>query len=193
MTTDLLERRKTAVGPDLGPCPVIHTARLTLRPHRLSDADAIALSLGDYQVARMLSRVPVPYHRSDAVDWLVRQRSGASAGWTFAVTAEDEVHIGSVGIDLRHGRWHLGYWLNRGHWGRGYAGEAVDAAVDGFFRQMPDTVLHSGVFADNAGSLNLQKKLGFDITGCAQIYALARNRMVSHIETRLVAANLRRP
>ena len=193
MTTHLRELPQAAARPDPGPCPVIETARLRLRPHRLSDADAIAETLGDYQVSRMLARVSAPYHRADALDWLVRQGAGLVPGWTLAITEGDDVHIGCVGIELRHGQWHLGYWLNRFYWNRGYAGEAVHAAVERFFRRMPGTDLHSGVFADNAGSLKLQKKLGFEITGCAQIYGLARNGMVSHIETRLAAADLRRP
>ncbi|HTO32869.1 MAG TPA: GNAT family N-acetyltransferase [Pararhizobium sp.] len=193
MTTHLRERPKAAPRPDPGPCPAIETARLVLRPHRLSDADAVAQSLGDYQVSRMLARVPVPYHRSDAVDWLIRQGSGLFAGWTLAITTGDDVHIGCIGIELRHGQWHVGYWLNRFYWNRGYATEAVYAAIEHFFRRMPGTTLHSGVFVDNAGSLKLQKKLGFEITGCAQIYALARSGMVSHIETRVTAADLRRP
>lgn len=193
MSTRLRERPVIAARPDPGPCPVIETARLTLRPHRLSDADAIAQSLSDYQVSSMLSRVPAPYHRADALDWLVQQNAGLIAGWTLAVTTGDDVHIGCVGIELLHGQWHLGYWLNRFYWGRGYASEAAYAAIDRFFRRMPDTILHSGVFAENAGSLKVQKKLGFDITGCTQVYALARNSMVSHIETRITAAGLRKP
>ncbi|CAN7324586.1 GNAT family N-acetyltransferase [Pararhizobium sp. LjRoot255] len=193
MTAHLVERPKVAARPDPGSCPVIETTRLTLRPHRLSDADAVAQSLGDYQISRMLARVPVPYHRQDALDWLMRQTAGLGRDWTLAITTGDAVHIGCVGIEFMHGQWHLGYWLNRFYWGRGYASEAAHAAIERFFRRMPDTVLHSGVFADNAGSLKLQKKLGFEITGCAQVYALARNGMVSHIETRITAADLRRP
>ena len=193
MTAHLRERPKIAARPDPGPCPVIETARLTLRPHRLSDADAVAQSLGDYQISRMLARVPVPYHRQDALDWLVRQTAGLNGDWTLAITTGDDVHIGCVGIELMHGQWHLGYWLNRYYWSRGYASEAVHAAVGRFFQRMPGTVLHSGVFADNAASLKLQKKLGFEITGCSQIYALARNSLVSHIETRITAGDLRKP
>lgn len=193
MSAHLVERPRVAARPDPGSCPVIETARLILRPHRLSDADAVAQSLGDYQIARMLARVPVPYHRQDALDWLMRQTAGLGRDWTLAITTGDDVHIGCVGIELMHGQWHLGYWLNRYYWGRGYASEAAHAAMERFFRRMPETVLHSGVFADNAGSLKLQKKLGFEITGCAQVYALARNGMVSHIETRITAGDLRNP
>jgi RimJ/RimL family protein N-acetyltransferase len=193
MNTLAFPRSKQAVArPEPGPCPVIETKRLILRPHRLADADAIAQSLGDYQVSRMLARVPVPYHRQDARDWLVRHTSGVLPDWTLAITTGDDVHIGCIGIELLHGQWHLGYWLNRYYWGRGYASEAAHAAIERFFMRMPETVLHSGVFADNAASLKLQQKLGFEITGCTQVYALARAGMVSHIETQLTAAALRK-
>ena len=193
MTAHLRERPPVTAKLDLGPCPTIRTERLVLRPHRLDDADAIAQSLGDFQVSRMLARVPTPYHRQDALDWLVRQNSGLVAGWALAITDGDDVHIGTIGLELRHGQWHIGYWLNRYYWGRGYAREAVHAAVERFFRRMPMAVLHSGVFADNAASLKLQKALGFEVTGCSDVYALARNAMVSHIETAVTAAGLRAP
>ncbi|WP_026615461.1 MULTISPECIES: GNAT family N-acetyltransferase [Ensifer] len=187
------ERSRLVARPDPGPSPVIETERLRLRPHRLSDAPAIAESLSDFQVARMLARVPAPYDQQDALDWLNRQTANVLPDWTLAITAGDDVHIGCIGIELRHGRWHVGYWLNRFYWGKGLASEAVYAAVERFFRRMPEVTLHSGVFADNPASLRLQEKLGFKVTGCSQIYALARNAMVAHIETRLAAEGLRRP
>ena len=166
-----------------GPTPVIQTERLTLRPHRISDADAITGSLSDFAVTRMLARVPTPYDRQDALDWLVRNTSGLGNDWTLAITEGDDVHIGMVGIELRHGRWHLGYWLNRYYWRRGIMTEAVAAALERFARRMPEVAVFSGVFADNPASLKLQQRLGFDIIGCAEIYSFARNTMVPHIET----------
>lgn len=166
-----------------GPVPVISTARLTLRPHRLSDADAIAESLSDFAITRMLARVPAPYDRQDALDWLVPVTSGLLPDWPLAITDGDDTHIGTVSIELRHGRWHLGYWLNRLYWRRGYMGEAAAAAIERFSRRMPETTIHSGVFADNIASLHLQEKLGFRITGCSEVYSFARNTLVPHIET----------
>ncbi|KQV73031.1 GNAT family N-acetyltransferase [Rhizobium sp. Root1220] len=166
-----------------GPQPVITTDRLTLRPHRLSDADAIAGSLSDFAVTRMLARVPAPYDRQDALDWLVVATSGSLPDWQLAITDGDDTHIGVVSIELRHGRWHLGYWLNRYYWRRGYMSEAVAAMLERFSRRMPETSVHSGVFADNPASLRLQERLGFRMTGCSEIYSFARNTMVTHVET----------
>ncbi|NTF63429.1 GNAT family N-acetyltransferase [Rhizobium rhizogenes] len=174
-----------------GPTPIIQTERLTLRPHRLSDADAITESLSDFAVTRMLARVPTPYDRQDALDWLVQHTAGLDTGWDLAVTEKDDVHIGMAGIDLRHGRWHLGYWLNRYYWRRGIMGEAVGATLERFARRMPDVAVFSGIFADNPASLKLQQKLGFEIIGCSEVYSFARNTMVPHIETVLKPGALR--
>ena len=176
-----------------GPCPVITTERLLLRPHRMADATAIAESLSDFKVSRMLSRVPQPFDRQDALDWLVPQTSGILPDWTLAVTTGDDVHIGVAAIELRTGGWHLGYWLNRFYWDRGYMTEAAAAVLERFFRRMPDATLHSGAFADNLASLHVQKKLGFRTADADEIFCLSRNRMVPHIETILAAEDFRRP
>jgi len=126
----------------------------------------------------------------DALDWLIPRASGIDRNWTLAITEKDDVHIGVVAIELRHGRWNLAYWLNRYYWRRGIMGEAVSAALERFGRRMPETSVHSGVFVDNPASLKLQEKLGFRITGCTEVYSFARNTMVPHIETVLSPGTL---
>jgi len=192
MSATTLERTR----PDMrmpGPCPVIATGRLVLRPHRRTDADSIAQSLSDFSVSRMLARIPLPYDRQDAQDWLQMQLAGTSVDWTHAITTGDDVHIGVVSFELRGSSWHLGYWLNRYYWGKGIMTEAAAAALDRFLRRMPETVVHSGAFADNAPSLKIQQKLGFRITNCNELFNTTRNAMVPHIETRLRPEDFRRP
>ena len=183
-----MERTRVA-GP--GPCPTITTARLTLRPHRMSDADAIAQSLADFQVSRMLARVPAPYDRQDATEWLSVATTDLHEGWALAITAGDDVHIGCVAFERQQGEWHLGYWLNRFYWRRGYMSEAVRAATARFLMRMPGTEIHSGIFADNLASLKVQEKAGFRVTGCSDMFCLARGTMVAHIETRLEPGDFR--
>lgn len=187
----LRQERQVAGEPDPGPCPVVATERLTLRPHRIADADAIAQSLGDFRVSRMLASVPAPFDRQDAQEWLSSVTSGLLPGWALAITNGDDVHLGVVSFEQRAGQWHLGYWLNRFFWGRGYMGEAVHAATGRFLMRMPGVEIRSGVFADNPASLRIQEKIGFRITGLSEIYSTARNRMVPHVETRLLAGDFR--
>mgnify|MGYP001495052775 CR=1 FL=1 len=173
------------------PCPTITTRRLVLRPHRRTDADAITQSMGDFQVVRMLARVPLPYDRQDALDWLSKAMSGATPDWCLAITTGDDIHIGVVAIELRHGQWRIGYWLNRCYWSQGFMSEAASATIERFFRHMPDAMLHSGAFADNGASLRIQAKLGFAVIGSGHLYSLSRNAMAPHIDTRLVRADFR--
>jgi len=192
MNAAVLQKTSPSVSMP-GPCPVITTGRLALRPHRITDAAAIAGSLADFKVSRMLSRVPQPYDRQDALDWLVPRASGLLPDWTLAITTGDDIHIGVVGLELRHGGWHLGYWLNRFYWDRGYMTEAVAGTLERFFRRMPGARIYSGAFADNLASLNVQKKLGFRIIDANQIFSISRNRMAPHIETMLLPEDFRLP
>lgn len=169
----------------------IKTRRLVLRPQQLSDAGSIAEALSDFQVARMLTRIPAPYHRQDALEWLVMRTAGTAQGWDFAITRADDTLIGVVCVEERDGEWQLGYWLNRAHWGKGYMTEAVSAVTERFFQHMPDETLYSGVFADNAASLRVQEKLGFRVVGCHEIYAASRSTMVTHIDTAVTAQTFR--
>lgn len=171
--------------PMPGPCPVIETERLVLRPHKIGDADPIAASLGDFAVARMLTRVPVPYDRQDALDWLNTVTSGLKPDWCFAITMADDVHIGTVSIELRHGLWHLGYWLNRFYWGKGLMSEATEAVLDHAFRRMPQAEIAAGAFADNPASFKVLEKLGCTIVGVSDVYSLSRSAMAPMIDMRI--------
>jgi RimJ/RimL family protein N-acetyltransferase len=171
-----------------GALPAIATRRLTLRPPRIEDADAFAEALSDYAVSSMLARVPSPYLRQDAVDWLKTMTDGiGEAGFAFAVTVA-EVPVGVVGFDRKNDGIHIGYWLDRRYWRQGIMSEAVSAAITWYFGTEPEAVLNSGVFTDNRGSLALQNKLGFAITGLGEIFSVARNRSQSHIETMIDAS-----
>ncbi|MBB3946362.1 RimJ/RimL family protein N-acetyltransferase [Rhizobium skierniewicense] len=166
---------------------VLETDRLVLRPQSLSDAGSIAKSLSDFRVTRMLASVPAPYYKQDALEWLILRTAGNSPDWHFAITCGDDTLIGVVSIERLRDAWRLGYWLDRAHWGKGYMTEAVAGVIECFFQHMPNEVLYSGMFADNAASLRVQNKLGFQIIGCHEIYAVARASMVTHLDTALTA------
>ncbi len=70
--------------------------------------------------------------------------------------------------------------------------EAVGALLDRFLRRMPESAIRSGAFADNTASLKVQQKLGFRVTGCSEMFSLARNGVVPHIDTLLRPEDLRR-
>ena len=190
----------------LGPQPLIRTGRLTLRRPAARDAETIAAGLANYRVSKMLTEVPQPYHLEDAEDWLGWLEKDGRGDWVFAITlggirailapgaeaansnAADRL-VGVVAIERRNtdGRdgWHIGYWLEESHWGKGIMSEAVSAVAARFFAAHMGETLHASVMADNPASLRLQAKRGFDITGVAEAYSMARAQMVRLITTEL--------
>jgi RimJ/RimL family protein N-acetyltransferase len=187
--------------------PLIRTGRLTLRRPEKRDAAAIAQALANHRVARMLMRVPQPYHLEDAEEWLEGfDRTSSPKCWHFAITlggirailspsteaANGNVSdrlIGVVSIEWREAGarsgWHLGYWLDEAHWNKGIMTDAVNAVVARFFSVMMGETLFSSVMADNPASLRIQGKLGFDITGVEDGYSESRATGVRLITTEL--------
>lgn len=215
--TALLEHRETfsatplplgepPAGPALPRQPLIRTGRLTLRRPKARDAEAIGEALANYRVARMLTRVPQPYHLEDAEDWLSTIGEPGPKAWIFAITlggvrailtpeieaANGNVSdrlIGVVAIEWREAGertgWHAGYWLAEEHWGRGIMTDALNAVVARFFSVMMGEALFSSVMADNPTSLRIQGKLGFDVTGVEDAYSESRAAGVRLITTEL--------
>lgn len=119
--------------------PVLETPRLRMRGHRAEDLDDCAALWGDPQVVRFI--LPAPATREDA--WrrmLVYAGLWALAGRPFWLVEERETgrFVGEVGfMDFRretepafHDAAELGWVLATWAHGRGYASEAVAAALE---------------------------------------------------------------
>ena len=132
--------------------PVLHTARLLLRPLRPADAAAVAALVNDWDVVRMTGSLPFPYRIGDAHRFI--ERAGKRGPLEFAVCTDRL--IGCVGAG--HG---LAYVLGRAHWGRGYATEAAVAALDAYFAEPTNRSLYASAFLDNPASGRVLDKLGF--------------------------------
>lgn len=168
---------------------LLTTPRLTLRPNRLDDADAIAAGLNNFKVAGNLATVPFPYSRTDALLWLRSLAPRPSPlNTTFAIVIADAGLIGNVGFHSRGEHAEIGYWLAEGHWGQGYMTEAVQTAVDWYFETGAADRLTSGAFDFNAASLAVQAKVGLVQTGVGTRRCLARAAELRHIDTELTRA-----
>ena len=163
----------------------ITTGRLLLRPPARQDLPAIAGLLDDPAVSTMLARVPHPYTMEHAEGWFATI-NGPDGGRerVFAIVLNGHA-VGMVGFQDKAGEPTLGYWLGRPFWGRGLMSEAVRAAVAWYFGETGETELFAGAFDDNPGSLRIQEKLGFDVTGSALLECLATGEARREIRTRL--------
>ncbi len=147
----------------------IRTDRLVLRPPRPGDLDRCAELLGDYEVAKMLSRVPYPYDMDQGRASLSRAqeswRDMRQAGQlTFQIDLDGQM-IGSVAFKKLQETPEIGYWLGRAYWGKGFMSEAVGAAVGWLFNNFAHTRIACEAMTDNPASLNVAEKLGFTRVG----------------------------
>ena len=110
---------------------VLESERLILRPPRPSDVAAMTVWLGDYDVARMLSRVPYPYSEGDAESFVA-----LALPHRFVVQRkQDGLFMGMIGLHTEDD-FEFGYWLGKPFWGRGYATEAARRLVNFAFAEL---------------------------------------------------------
>ncbi len=152
--------------------PEIATPRLTLRPLAMGDAPRIAELAGEWDVARMTTRIPHPYDLTNAENWLTRKTQTADET-AFAIALDDQF-VGGCGFIVRGPDAELGYWLGKPYWGRGYATEAAGALIDHVFQTYGVERITLGHFVDNPASACVIEKLGFVLTGHAREDSLAR-------------------
>lgn len=165
--------------------PRLETERLVLRPPRPEDAVYIADRINDWDVARMLARVPHPYSLADA-DGFIAARATADHRRERSFLIEHKAFgpVGVVGFHEQPTTWsetgcslspELGFWLGRSFWGQGLASEAVTAALDWAREAWGVRAAAAGHFVDNPASGRVLEKAGFLYTGeVQQRFCLAR-------------------
>ncbi|MGE0715061.1 MAG: bifunctional GNAT family N-acetyltransferase/(deoxy)nucleoside triphosphate pyrophosphohydrolase [Alphaproteobacteria bacterium] len=146
------------------------TARLVLRHPVEGDAPAIEALAGEWEVARWTQRIPHPYPPGGALRFLAEVAADRADGSAevFAITRRDDgAFIGNVGLERgdEPGEYEVGYWLGRPHWGRGYATEAVRAALRHAFADPDTRLVFAEIHPDNAASRRVLEKAGMRETG----------------------------
>ncbi len=169
--------------------PVIETQRLVLRAPRLEDLGRCAELLGDYEVAKMLSRVTYPYDLDEGRKYLAR----AGESWQDQANAEElgfQVDlngemIGGISFKKLQETPEIGYWLGRPYWGKGYMCEAARAAVTWLFHNTDHEQLACEAMTENAASLRVAEKLGFRIVAEVGCNSLSRGATMPAIRAEL--------
>ena len=166
--------------------PTLATERLLLRGPVISDAPRVAELANDRGVADQLAAMPHPYVVADAENFIARVGGDAwSREPTFVIEHRHFGVVGGVGFRERpNGRPEIGCWLGRPFWNRGYATEAVRAALDWARRDWRKKLVVAGHFADNPASGQVLCKAGFLYTGDVELRwsqargAAARSRLM---------------
>ena len=141
----------------------IVTSRLKLRSARPGDLEAMHAVLSDPRATRWWSTPPHETLNETRV-WLDSMIANGPDQPDFVIERDGMV-IGKAGF------WKLpevGYILHPDHWGQGFAGEAVEAAIGHVFAIRDIEELTADVDPENAASIRLLERLGFIRTGFAE-------------------------
>jgi RimJ/RimL family protein N-acetyltransferase len=143
--------------------PVLETARLVLRAPCHEDVKAIVALANDRRIAENTARIPHPYGAADAEQFIAtaNRRDGEAS----FVIMRGDVLIGACSVDPRADGVEIGYWLGVPYWGRGFATEAVRAAIDYAFGDLEHESLEAGARVSNPASRRVLEKCAFQWTG----------------------------
>jgi RimJ/RimL family protein N-acetyltransferase len=117
------------------------TERLLLNSFGIDDAELVTKLAGDIRVVEMTATIPYPYEIPMAVSWIKSHQNEAieNNNFVFAIRLKDtNTLIGciSLGINFKHSRGAVGYWIGHDFWGNGYCTEALKAILRfGFFEK----------------------------------------------------------
>lgn len=146
--------------------PALETPRLRLRAYLDTDIDALFALYSDPCVTRYWSFIAWT-ERVQAEAYLERvrreRRQQEFYPWVIA-RREDDALIGTTtlfSLSREHARCELGYSLQSAHWGRGYAREAVGAALAYAFDVLGLQRIESDIDSRNHASCELVEKFGF--------------------------------
>ena len=160
----------------------LETERLLLRPPERSDIPVLVPLIGEWEVAKNLSRVPYPYVEADAYVFFDQAQAKRANGtdFNFAIVRKaDATYIGGCGVHLRdNGAWEFGYWIGKPYWGEAYATEAARALVRFSFATLKIDMLTAGWFFDNPASGHVLEKLGCTRTGTDERECRSRGHSV---------------
>jgi RimJ/RimL family protein N-acetyltransferase len=171
--------------PDLARDDVfrLETKRLWLRWPRVADAAAIARYSSRWEVARMTARIPHPYPQGEAERFIFTAREANALGkdliLVITLLGGKREPIGMLSLESRlQGRLTVGYALAPEVWGKGYATEAVRAAIEAGFSMTAAIEMLATAHIENPASRRVLEKCGFFHAGTGLEGAPARGGMV---------------
>ena len=139
----------------------VYTPRLTLRPWKDGDADAL-LGLITPGLARGVSSIGNEWTLEDAQASIAARQWRGYTGFILAIE-HDGALVGGIGCGGEP--LSIMYYLGEAHWNKGFASEAVSAFVPELFQRFPITRLAADHFDDNPASGRVLEKHGFEVTG----------------------------
>jgi RimJ/RimL family protein N-acetyltransferase len=155
--------------------PTLGDDVIALRPPAERDLDAIVEACQDPEIPRF-TRVPSPYRRADAEDYLAKSAEGWSNGTSASfviVDATDDSLLGSTGLhqlDADRNVTEIGYWVAKAARRRGIATRAVRLVSRWGARKLGIRRIELLTSVENEASQRVADAAGFTREGVLRSY-----------------------
>ncbi|MET9630236.1 GNAT family N-acetyltransferase [Lentzea sp. NPDC006480] len=153
---------------------------VTLRPIEDSDLDAVFEFTRDPESVRMAAFTAKDPDDREAFDahW---RKIRARTDVTNRVIVGDGRVVGTIASFVQEGDTEITYWIDRSVWGQGVATRALALLL----QEVPVRPVYGRVASDNAGSMRVLTRAGFEKVGTDVGYANARNAEIEETILRL--------
>jgi RimJ/RimL family protein N-acetyltransferase len=122
--------------------------------------------------------VPWPYREEHAREWIETPQDPRLPTLLLTLPGESGRIVGACGLHEDEGEIAVGYWIEPGHWGCGYATEGLKGVLS-LGRLIGHRRIVSRHAADNPASGRVLRKAGFRPTGRARpFHSLGRDAQV---------------
>ena len=163
------------------PQPELRTARLVLRPFRLTDARDVQRLAGEFAVADTTLNIPHPYQDGMAEAWIASHGEAYARDLAipFAITRGDTGEfLGciSLRLELPQARAELGYWIGVPYWGQGFMTEATKAVLAYSFDTLGLHRVHASHLTRNPASGRVMQNAGMLFEGVLRGHAIKHER-----------------
>ncbi|HET9149710.1 MAG TPA: GNAT family N-acetyltransferase [Alphaproteobacteria bacterium] len=149
----------------------LSTQRLILRPLARAEIDLIAALAGDKRIAEMTRSIPHPLTAADVAEWVDSLDRRHERAFAIHLRGDDEsseptlIGVIALTVPTDSGAAEVGYWLGVQHWGGGYMTEALRRVLRYAFGDLKLTSVMADVFVENARSVGVLVKSGFNVEG----------------------------
>ncbi|MFI1679990.1 GNAT family N-acetyltransferase [Streptomyces sp. NPDC020607] len=149
---------------------------VSLREVHDSDLPVFFRQMNDPEATRMAAFTPEDPADHDAFEAHWTKMRGSADIAIRTVLADGDV-VGNAGVYGAPGEREVTYWIDRAYWGRGLA----TAALRGLLELERGRPLYARAAADNAASIRVLEKCGFQISAKDRGYAPARGQEIDEV------------
>lgn len=148
----------------------LHGLKTKLRPIKISDAPRFVKWVNDAEVGKMLAERTKKITLKEEKKWIRSLFDGKRKRTEkhFAIDAEGDVHIGSVGLflDSRKKSAKIGILIgDKNYWGKGCGYDAMKIVLNFAFKRLKLHRVELTVYSFNKRAINLYKKTSFKFEG----------------------------